>query len=117
MEDTIDYTHDAAVLLENVSDLLASKDPSVRVRAAAWLAEGVELLERRIVAEAHESGLTWAQIGGVYGVSRQAVHRRFSDSTFLSDDSFDELLEDLTSEPDVVPSLRRAATRARQGSD
>lgn len=117
MEDTINYPHDADVLLQNVRDLLVSKDPAVRVRAAAWLAEGVDLLERRIVAEAHEAGLTWAQIGGVYGVSRQAVHRRFSDSTYLTDDGFDELLDDLASEPEVVPSLRRAASRARQGSD
>lgn len=116
MEDTIDYTHSAAVLFENVRDLLASGDPRTRIRAAAWFAQGVGLLEQRVVSEAHQSGLSWAQIGDVYGVSRQAVHRRFSDTTYLTSESFDELLDDLASEPEAVPSLSRAAARARRNA-
>ena len=44
--------------------------------------------------EAQTSGLTWAQIGEVYGVSRQAAHRRFSDETVVPSDFFDQLLEE-----------------------
>lgn len=47
----------------------------------------------------------------MYGVSRQAAHRRFSDATVVPADYFDELLKDLDDKPEVVPALAQAATR------
>jgi hypothetical protein len=52
------------------------------VSAAHHLALGIGALERDVVLDAQESGMTWAEIGEVYGVSRQAVHRKFTDQPF-----------------------------------
>jgi hypothetical protein len=76
----------ANTLLANISELLDSPDPSVRVRAIHHLAAGVNTLERQVLLDAQSAGLTWAQIGEVYGVSRQAAHRRFSDQTVVPSD-------------------------------
>lgn len=98
-------------LVKNVSDLLDSADPRTRVRAMSHLAAGVEELEKRVVHEAHESGMTWNQIGNVYGVSRQAVHRRFAE-TVVPAEFFDELLAALDEPDEVVDTLARAAKQA-----
>ncbi|MCB1004764.1 MAG: hypothetical protein KDB35_11340 [Acidimicrobiales bacterium] len=103
----------ADTLLTNIRDLLDSPDPKTRVRAIHHLAAGVDTLERQVLLEAQTSGLTWAQIGEVYGVSRQAAHRRFSDETVVPSDFFDQLLEDLGEDADVAPALTRAAERVR----
>lgn len=58
--------------------LLAHPAPMIRVMAVRLLMHGVHALEHRVVLDAHGSGLTWAEIGDEYGVSRQAVHRRFA---------------------------------------
>ena len=48
-----------------------------------------------MLLDAQAAGMTWAEIGGVYGVSRQAAHRRFSDDTVVPADFFDALLRNL----------------------
>lgn len=98
-------------LVANVSDLLDSADQRARVAAVNHLATGIEQLERRVVLEAHDSGMTWGQIGKVYGVSRQAVHRRFAE-TVVPEEGFDELLASLDEPGEVVDALARAAKRA-----
>ena len=108
-----DFAHVADTLLTNVRDLLDSPNARDRVRAIHALAAGVEALERRVLLDAQAAGMTWAEIGGVYGVSRQAAHRRFSDDTVVPADYFDALLKDLDEQGEVVPSLARAAKRAR----
>ncbi|MDX1620457.1 MAG: hypothetical protein R3320_05670 [Nitriliruptorales bacterium] len=113
MATTPDHSHAAELLMKQVSDLLDSTDPRTRVRAVHMLSAGVERLERHVVVDAQESGLSWAQIGDVYGVSRQAVHRRFADSSYVSSHAFDDLLDELESEPEAVPALERATARAR----
>ncbi len=57
--------------------------------------------------------MSWSEIGAVYGVSRQAAHRRFADETLVPPDFFDALLHELDEPPEVVPALARAAKRAR----
>lgn len=110
------YTTIADALLANVRDLLDSPDARTRVRAVHHLVVGVEALEHRVLLEAQSSGLTWAQIGEVYGVSRQAVHRRFSDETVVPTDFFDQLLEDTGDDAEGVPTLAVAASRARRAT-
>jgi hypothetical protein len=102
---------DLRALITNVSDLLESTDQRARVAAINHLAAGVEQLEKRVVHEANESGMTWDQIGKVYGVSRQAVHRRFAE-TVVPTEFFDELLASLDQPAEVIDTLARAAKRA-----
>lgn len=106
----------AETLLTNIRDVLDSADPATRVRGVHHLAAGVEALERKVLLEAQASGLTWAQIGDIYGVSRQAAHRRFSDDTIVPADFFDQLLHELDHDSDVVPTLARAADRIRRAT-
>ncbi|MGF1617054.1 MAG: hypothetical protein ACFCU2_04505 [Acidimicrobiia bacterium] len=98
-------------LVTNLSDLLDSTDQHARVAAVNQLAAGIEQVEKRVVQEAHESGMTWDQIGKVYGVSRQAVHRRFAE-TVVPAEFFEELLASLDEPGEVVDTLARAAKRA-----
>ena len=114
--DQRDFAHVADTLLTNVRDLLDSADARSRVRAIHALAAGVEGLERRVLLDAQAAGMTWAEIGRVYGVSRQAAHRRFSDDTVVPSDFFDALLKELDEPDEVVPALARAAKRARHAA-
>lgn len=107
---------DLKTLVTNVSDLLDSTDQHARVAAVNHLAAGIEQLEKRVVHEAHESGMTWDQIGKVYGVSRQAVHRRFAE-TVVPEEFFDELLASLDEPAEVVDTLARAAKRADSSNE
>lgn len=111
------FAHVAETLLTQVRDLLNHSDARTRVRAVHSLAYGVEALERSVLLDAQASGMTWAEIGTVYGVSRQAVHRRFADETVVPADFFDALLSDLEAEPEVVPTLTQAAKRARHAAE
>jgi hypothetical protein len=110
------FAHVVETLLTNVKDLLGSESAADRVRAIHHLAVGIEALERRVLLDAQASGMTWAEIGGVYGVSRQAAHRRFSDETVVPADYFDALLTELDAEGEVVPALAQAAERARRAA-
>lgn len=111
-----EFTDVADTLFSNVRDLLDSPDPKTRVRAAHHLAAGVDALERQVLLDAQSSGLPWSQIGEVYGVSRQAAHRRFSDETVVPSDFFDQLLEDLDEDLEPAPSLAKAAERVRRAA-
>ena len=61
----------------------ASEPPEqLRLRQAAArlaaLAERVDWALLAVVGESRAAGLTWEEIAGALGVSKQAVHRRFS---------------------------------------
>ncbi len=113
---TSEFAAVALTLLTNIRDLVDSADPATRVRGVHHLVAGVEALERQVLLEAQASGLTWAQIGEIYGVSRQAAHRRFSDDTIVPADFFDQLLQDLEHDTEPVPTLARAAKRVRRAN-
>jgi hypothetical protein len=106
----------AQTLLTNIRDLLDSPDPGSRVTGVHHLVAGVQALERQVLVDAQASGLTWAQIGDIYGVSRQAAHRRFSDDTIVPAGFFDQLLQDLDHDTEAVPTLARAASRVRRAN-
>ncbi len=101
-------------LVSRVRERLGSPDPRTRVRAIHRLAVGVEALERQGLLDAQSSGVTWAQIGEIYGVSRQAAHRRFSDETVVPSGFFDQLLDEVDDDRDIVPTLAKAARRVRR---
>ena len=111
-----DFAHVVDTLLTNVRDLLDSANARDRVRAIHSLAAGIEALERQVLLDAQAAGMTWAEIGRVYGVSRQAAHRRFSDDTVVPADFFDALLKELDEPGEVVPALARVAKRGRHAA-
>lgn len=111
-----DFTHEFDTLLTNVRDLLDSPDARTRVRAVHHLAVGVEGLQRLVLLDAQASGMTWSEIGDLYGVSRQAVHRRFSNETVVPSDFFEGLLKELDEKAEVVPALAEAAKRSRRAT-
>jgi hypothetical protein len=67
----------ARTLLTNIEDLLADPDPKTQVRAVHHLAEGVTLLQHKVIAEARQKGIPWSEIGDIYGCTRQAAQQRF----------------------------------------
>jgi hypothetical protein len=111
-----DFAHVVDTLFTNVREPLDSANAQDRVRAVHLLAQGVGVLERQVLLDAQASGMTWAEIGSVYGVSRQAAHRRFSDETVVPADYFDELLKELDERAEVVPTLAQAAKRTRRAA-
>ncbi len=62
----------------------SSKDPAVGLRAVASLRLLVEQLQDLQVDNAREQGWSWQQIASSLGVSKQAVHRKYSSRRFLS---------------------------------
>lgn len=63
-------------------DLAASaadvSDPRAGLRAVASLRLLVETLEFRQVESALRAGMSWTEIGGLLGVTRQAVHKKYA---------------------------------------
>jgi len=51
-----------------------------RLIAAQRASEAAEIELRDAVRAANESGLSWAAIGGMLGVSKQAAHRKYAGS-------------------------------------
>ncbi len=52
-------------------------DPVDRLRAAKQLRELIEDVERACGHAAHDAGVSWSEIGEVYGSTKQAAARRF----------------------------------------
>lgn len=55
-----------------------SADPAVGLRAVAALRRLAEQLEDLQVTSARDKGWSWADIAGVIGVSKQAVHKKYA---------------------------------------
>lgn len=70
---TLEVAH-LVTLVEAAGD----DDPLHGLSAAARLRREVERLEAVQVRRARTSGLTWEQIAVALGVSRQAVHKKYS---------------------------------------
>lgn len=58
--------------------LSPDRDPLARLRLADELAQLPRVVLRDLALEAHDAGYTWQDIGDELGVSRAAVHERFS---------------------------------------
>jgi hypothetical protein len=67
--------------LEDMMDLVRTAadddDPRSGLAAAARLRQELERVEAVQVRRARARGLTWEQIAGPLGVTRQAVHRKY----------------------------------------
>lgn len=56
----------------------ASEDPEVGLRGVASLHALLEAVEELQVRRARELGWSWQQIAALLGVSKQAVHQKYS---------------------------------------
>lgn len=54
-----------------------ARTPGARLDAARRAREAAEELEQDHVDDAREAGLTWGEIGAVYGLTRQGAQQRF----------------------------------------
>jgi DNA-directed RNA polymerase specialized sigma24 family protein len=61
----------------------SSRDPAVGLRAVASLRLLVEELQELQVENARDHGWSWQQIASALGVSKQAVHKRYSGRRIL----------------------------------
>lgn len=60
-----------------LDDLRHAKDPRDRLTAARLLRESADKLEAANVEAARDSGLTWSEIGVLYGLTKQGAQQRF----------------------------------------
>jgi hypothetical protein len=110
-----DFLHEVENLVDSTRYALGSDDPMRRVAAIRRLTTGMEILQDRIVLDAHdEDDMTWAAIGTVYGISRQAAHKRFSNESEWPAEAFDALLSENDDPVDPDHPLIRAAARAHR---
>jgi len=58
----------------------SSPEPAVGLRAVRALRELAERLEELQVTSARDQGWTWQEIARLLGVSRQAVHKKYTGS-------------------------------------
>jgi predicted transcriptional regulator len=56
----------------------ASEDPEIGLRGVASLRALLEAVEELQVGRARELGWSWQQIAALLGVSKQAVHQKYS---------------------------------------
>jgi predicted transcriptional regulator len=56
----------------------ASEDPEVGLRGVASLRALLDAVEELQVGRARELGWSWQQIAALLGVSKQAVHQKYS---------------------------------------
>jgi hypothetical protein len=64
-------------LAKALDDLAAAKQPTPRLDAARRLREAADRLEQAHVDAARAAGLTWAEIGAIYGLTKQGAQQRF----------------------------------------
>lgn len=61
----------------DISSITENADPLEGLRAAAALRHRLEGQEEILVHRARVAGVTWTQIAGALGVSKQAVHKKY----------------------------------------
>lgn len=60
----------------DLAEQASSQDPAVGLRAVAVLRRLADQLEALQVRSARAQGWSWEAIGGLLGVSKQAVHKK-----------------------------------------
>lgn len=69
--------------LTALAQATADDDPRTSLRAAAQLRREVERIQAQLVRRARNQGMSWAEIAGQLGVSKQAVHRKYGGRRLL----------------------------------
>ena len=64
-------------LAKALDDLGSAKQPTSRLESARRLREAADRLEQAHVDAARDAGLTWAEIGKIYGLTKQGAQQRF----------------------------------------
>jgi hypothetical protein len=64
-------------LSKALTDLGGAKQPGQRLDAARRAREAADKLEQAHVDAARQAGLTWAEIGTIYGLTKQGAQQRF----------------------------------------
>lgn len=64
-------------------------DPVSRLDAVRRSRETLEALEARAVTDARHAGVTWKQIGALYGLSKQGAQQRFRPASHPPETSTD----------------------------
>lgn len=77
----------------DLAALREAADPLARVEAGRRLRRDAERLEGELVAAARTDGASWAKIGKLYGVSKQAAQQRFRTPGHPSDKHSPEALD------------------------
>ncbi len=64
-------------LTRALGGLRDAKSPTKRLAAVRQVRESAEGLEKAHIDAAREAGMTWAEIGAVYGLTKQGAQQRF----------------------------------------
>ena len=72
---------DEKQIAKRLAALARAKDAQQRLVLADEIRRLSLELQRATVAEARQAGLTWTQIGELFGMSKQAAQQRFKDKT------------------------------------
>ena len=68
-------------IAKRLAELSNAKDARRRLVLAEEVRRLAVDLQRASVAEARQAGLTWTQIGELFGMSKQAAQQRFKQQT------------------------------------
>jgi hypothetical protein len=60
-----------------LSDLASTSDARKRLQIVRDIENAVNTLEQQAVLNARAKGVTWSEIGRVYGMTKQAAQQRF----------------------------------------
>jgi hypothetical protein len=63
--------------LSALAQAAGDDDPRAALSAAAELRREVERVEAVIVRKARVGGMSWAEIAGLLGISKQAAHKKY----------------------------------------
>jgi Clp amino terminal domain, pathogenicity island component len=87
-------------------------DPVARLQALSALRSELDSLEAELAAQALRAGMSWREIGGALGITKQAAHRRHSEGVAALEAT--EMAQPAGAEVGVSAAARRAVRLARQ---
>jgi hypothetical protein len=95
-----------------VLQVVDGDDPATRLQALSALRSELDSLESELAAQALRAGMSWREIGEALGITKQAAHRRHSQSVALIEDA--DADQPPGTEVGVSVAARRAVRLARR---
>jgi hypothetical protein len=95
-----------------VLQVVDGDDPATRLQALSALRSELDSLEATLAAQAQRAGMSWREIGGALGVTKQAAHRRHSHSVASMGDA--DAAAPVAADIGVSVPARRAVRLARR---